>query len=155
MGYIPINYSMPNDGLGDSLRDAFIQVDDMFSELFQNKVDKVTGKGLTSNDFTDLEKTKLDGIESGAEVNVQSDLSQDDETEDDFVKGKDTFLFETFPKIQFTADGTQTDFDLVTEMPARSVFWNGALLDDTDWSQSANILTLTFTPALGDKIKPI
>lgn len=34
-----------------------------------NKVDKVTGKGLSTNDFTDALKTKLDGIEAGAEVN--------------------------------------------------------------------------------------
>ena len=31
-----------------------------------NKVDKETGKGLSSNDFTDDEKSKLDGIEEGA-----------------------------------------------------------------------------------------
>lgn len=37
------------------------------------KVDKVTGKGLSTNDFTTTLKNKLDGIESGAEVNVQSD----------------------------------------------------------------------------------
>lgn len=33
------------------------------------KVDKVTGKGLSTNDFTDTLKDKLDGIASGAEVN--------------------------------------------------------------------------------------
>jgi hypothetical protein len=38
-----------------------------------NKVDKVTGKGLSTNDFTDTLKTKLDGIAAGAEVNVNAD----------------------------------------------------------------------------------
>ena len=33
------------------------------------KVDKVTGKGLSTNDYTTTEKTKLSGIASGAEVN--------------------------------------------------------------------------------------
>ena len=37
------------------------------------KVDKVNGKGLSTNDFTNDLKTKLDGIAAGAEVNVQSD----------------------------------------------------------------------------------
>ena len=37
------------------------------------KVDKVTGKELSENDFTDTLKTKLDGIEAGAEVNVNAD----------------------------------------------------------------------------------
>ncbi len=34
-----------------------------------NKVDKVEGKGLSTNDYTTTEKTKLSGIEEGAEVN--------------------------------------------------------------------------------------
>lgn len=34
------------------------------------KVDKVTGKGLSTNDYTTTEKTKLTGIEAGAQVNV-------------------------------------------------------------------------------------
>lgn len=37
--------------------------------LLNGKVDKVNGKGLSTNDFTDALKTKLDGIESGAQVN--------------------------------------------------------------------------------------
>ena len=37
------------------------------------KVDKVAGKGLSENDFTNTLKTKLDGIESGAQVNVNAD----------------------------------------------------------------------------------
>lgn len=38
--------------------------------LFLTKVDKVDGKGLSSNDYTGTEKTKLSGIASGAQVNV-------------------------------------------------------------------------------------
>ena len=34
------------------------------------KVDKVEGKGLSTNDFTNAEKTKLDGIAEGAQTNV-------------------------------------------------------------------------------------
>lgn len=34
-----------------------------------NKVDKVTGKQLSTNDYTTVEKTKLSGIANGAEVN--------------------------------------------------------------------------------------
>lgn len=38
-----------------------------------NKVDKETGKGLSTNDYTTTEKDKLAGIATGAEVNVQAD----------------------------------------------------------------------------------
>jgi len=37
------------------------------------KVDEVPGKGLSANDFTNTLKTKLDGIEDGAQVNVNAD----------------------------------------------------------------------------------
>lgn len=35
-----------------------------------NKVDKVTGKQLSTEDYTSAEKTKLSGIEAGAQVNI-------------------------------------------------------------------------------------
>lgn len=38
-----------------------------------DKVDKVQGKGLSEEDYTSTEKSKLSGIAAGAEVNVQSD----------------------------------------------------------------------------------
>jgi len=38
--------------------------------LFAGKVDKIDGKGLSSNDFTGAEKTKLSGVAAGAQVNV-------------------------------------------------------------------------------------
>lgn len=38
--------------------------------IFANKVDKVDGKGLSTNDYTSNEKTKLANIEAQAQVNV-------------------------------------------------------------------------------------
>lgn len=38
-----------------------------------NKVDKITGKGLSTEDYSTTEKSKLAGIEAGAEVNVKPD----------------------------------------------------------------------------------
>lgn len=37
--------------------------------LLDGKVDKIIGKSLTTNDFTNSDKTKLDGIQAGAQVN--------------------------------------------------------------------------------------
>lgn len=45
-----------------------------------------SASGLMSS----TDKTKLDGIASGAEINVQSDWSQSDNTADDFIKNKPT-----------------------------------------------------------------
>ena len=55
-----------------------------------NKVDKVTGKDLSSNDYSDTEKSKLAGIEAGAEVNVQADWNQATSTDDSYIKNKPT-----------------------------------------------------------------
>lgn len=38
--------------------------------LLSDKVDKVSGKGLSTNDFTTALLNKLNGIEAGAEVNT-------------------------------------------------------------------------------------
>jgi hypothetical protein len=45
---------------------------DLASAL-NNKVDVVSGKGLSENDFTNTLKIKLDGIQAGAEANVNAD----------------------------------------------------------------------------------
>lgn len=49
-----------------------------------------TGKGLSTNDYTTAEKTKLAGIAEGAEVNVQSNWTQTTTTADDYIKNKPT-----------------------------------------------------------------
>ena len=51
-------------------------------------VDAVSGKGLSSNDYTTAEKEKLEGIAAGAEANVQSDWNQADSTADDYIKNR-------------------------------------------------------------------
>lgn len=65
---------------------------DAITALQSNKVDKETGKGLSTNDFTTAEKNKLSGIAAGAEANVQSDWSQTTTTADDYIKNKPTSL---------------------------------------------------------------
>lgn len=44
------------------------------------KVDKVTGKGLSTNDYTTTEKNKLSGIEAGAQVNTITGVKGDSES---------------------------------------------------------------------------
>ena len=59
------------------------------------------------------------------------------------------------PKITFTSDGVQDTFDIGVLANVTAIFWNGALLNDNDWSQTGTTFTLTFTPAVGEIIKPI
>lgn len=45
-----------------------------------DKVDKITGKGLSTNDYTSTEKTKLSGIEEGAQKNTITGVKGSAET---------------------------------------------------------------------------
>lgn len=153
MAYNPINYSTPNDGLGDALRDAFIKTDAMFQELYNGVVFKESGKGLSTNDFTDAEQTKLEGIEEGAEVNVQSDLAQEDETADDFVKNKETALPGRIP-VQIEIYAGVSIFTLPVGATVSQVMLVRTILWEIDeWTQADNILTITKTMNTGNRIQ--
>jgi hypothetical protein len=52
---------------------TIISIVDDIAALQSDKVDKVAGKGLSTEDYTTAEKSKLAGIEAGAEVNVNAD----------------------------------------------------------------------------------
>ena len=79
-------------------------------QALANKVDKEAGKGLSSNDFTNEELGKLNGIQAGAEVNVQSDWDQTDDTADDFIKNKPTIPagVALYPSTGQNTDGAMT-----------------------------------------------
>lgn len=60
---------LDNDGLlylWQKIKNVFATKD-----ALDGKVDKVTGKGLSTNDYTTAEKDKLNGIQGGAQVNPQ------------------------------------------------------------------------------------
>lgn len=76
------NQTLSELGLMDELEDT---LDDIGTAI-SGKVDKETGKGLSTNDYTNEEKAKLNGIEAGAEVNVQSDWNA--ESGDAFIRNK-------------------------------------------------------------------
>lgn len=77
--------------LDGDFADDIVPSANITKEELSKKVDKVEGKGLSTNDYTTAEKTKLSGIEPGAQVNVQSDWNQTLETAPDFIKNKPKF----------------------------------------------------------------
>lgn len=83
-----INTDIPNSGNGDNLRDAFVKTQANFTELYTNKVDKISGKVLSTNDYTTTEKNKLEGIPANAEKNVQADWLDNDPDSDSFILNK-------------------------------------------------------------------
>lgn len=81
-----------------------------------NYVVKDGTKKLSTNDFTNALKNKLDGIAAGAEVNVQSDWNQTDTTADDFIKNKPTIPENTDHLVTQNQLGTTnaTKYNIIT-----------------------------------------
>lgn len=68
------------------------------------KVDKVAGKGLSTNDYTTTEKNKLAGIEAGAQVNVNADWNAT--TGDAVILNKPTIPTAVTKTSDLTNDGS-------------------------------------------------
>ena len=60
---------IPKTDLASSVQDSLGLADSAIQDI-SGKVDKVEGKGLSTNDYTNEEKNKLAGIAAGAQVNV-------------------------------------------------------------------------------------
>lgn len=111
------------------------------------------GKGLSSNDFTNTLKTKLDGIEAGAQVNVQSNWNQDDSEADDYIKNKPNILSTTVLTSTLTAGQTTLTFTdaSITSDCLVDVYVNHADAFPTDVDDSVSgSITLTFDSQIAD-----
>jgi hypothetical protein len=153
MSQINIDVSTPNDGQGDPLRTAFSAVNTMFTELYGSVVFQVPGKALSTNDFTTVLQTKLNGIAAGAEANVQSDLLQEDELANDFVKNKDSVLPGRLPVQIETYAGVSTFTLPVGAVVSRVLLVRTEVWENDEWTQTDNILTITKTMNTGNRIQ--
>lgn len=109
-------YNREGKRVGDILDDIEASITNVNTNL-NNKVEKIDGMGLSSNDYTDDEKTKLDGIEEGAEVNVQADWNETDTTSDAYIKNKPT----SFPTDGGNAD-TVNNHTVEADVPSDAKF---------------------------------
>lgn len=92
-------------GLGnvDNTSDVNKPISSATQTALDLKVDKITGKGLSTNDYTTIEKTKLSGIQDGAEVNVNADWNAT--TGDAFILNKPTIPSAVTQTSQLTNNG--------------------------------------------------
>lgn len=123
--------------------DGLIYYHSKIEGLLDDKVDKVSGKGLSTNDYTTAEKEKLAGIAAGAEVNVQSNWNETNTGSDAYILNKPTKLS------QFTNDGDGTEdsayatIDYVTTNGGKinTVKVNGTALPVTDKAVDVTVPT--------------
>ena len=80
---------VPTDGSQNPVRsDGVFDALQVLEGEIGAKVDAVEGMGLSSNDFTDALKEKLESIDPGSEENKQSDWAEQDPSSDAFIKNK-------------------------------------------------------------------
>lgn len=120
-----------------------------------DKVDKVSGKGLSANDFTTTLKNKLDGIATGAEVN-QNAFSN-------IVVGKttiaadgktDTFTLVAGSNVTLTPDATNDNITIAASQPTvnnatLTIQKNGTTVNTFTANASSNV-TANITIAKSD-----
>lgn len=75
----------------------------------------VNATTTTAGAMSATDKSKLDGIATGAEVNVQSDWSQSDSTADDYIKNKPTI---PTPEVFIAEYGTTTFTEITNAVTA-------------------------------------
>ena len=79
------------DNRGTTLTNKLTTINTSISnntQAIDDKQDSIPGKSLSSNDFTNYYKDKLDHIEAKAEVNVQADWDENDSTADSYIQNK-------------------------------------------------------------------
>ena len=112
-------------------------------DLITNDSDNTITIAVT-NEFTDAHETKLDGIETGAEVNVQSDWSEVDTNSDAFIQNKPSLF-----------SGSYTDLTDTPSIPSEIMeddifnYTSGFITDGTgvtiDHDDSGNTITISVT----------
>jgi len=139
-----IDITKANVGLGnvDNTSDLNKPISTATQAALDGKVDKVTGKGLSTNDFTTAEKEKLAGIAAGAEVNVQANWSEADSTSDAFIQNK--------PSIPTKTSDLTNDSGFVTDATMQS-----ALDQKVDKVPGKQLSTEDFTSAEKTKLEGI
>lgn len=83
-------------------------------ELLDNKVDKVEGKGLSSNDFTDTQKTQLESLHDSAKTSIDTPVVSTDTIKTTFHSlGHTAATTITYPAATTTTAGVMSASDKV------------------------------------------
>ena len=118
-----------------------------YTELAK-KVDKVDGKGLSTNDYTTTEKNKLSGIATGAQVNVLEKVSVNGTEQTITNKGVDIAVPEVLNDLDDAWVGTIAEYQAEqSEIPADTVI---LITDDYGGGTPLNYATLTNLPQINN-----
>lgn len=101
----------------------------------------------TDNNYTSTEKTKLGGIAAGAEVNVQADWNETDNTSDAYIANKPSI-----PAAQIQSDWTQSNsssVDFIKNKPSIPTKTSD-LTNDSDFVEGSDLATVATSGSYTD-----
>ena len=103
-----------------NIADGTADGDAVNRKQLNEKVDKVSGKGLSTNDFTNDDHSKLDNIEAGAQVNVGVEYTQTEKTKLDGIEtGAQVNVGVEYTQAEKTKLGTYpNDYDTIDNIIA-------------------------------------
>lgn len=106
------------------------------------KVDKVDGKGLSTNDYTSAEKTKLAGIEAGAQANVLEGIQKN---------GTNVTITNKIANIAIpTTSATSPKMDGTANVGKEDTYARGDHVHPTDTSRASASDVTALTDRVGD-----
>ena len=148
LGLADTAYQLPANGIPSTDLESSVQTSLGLADTavqpaaLNNYVQKETGKGLSTEDYTTAEKTKLAGIETGAQVNVQANWTEDDPSSDAYIQNKPTI-----PAAQIQSDWGQLDstaLDFIKNKPTSLAIVGGTGITVTE-DQANNELVIAST----------
>ena len=113
---------------------------DGLTDSFNEKVDKVEGKQLSSNDYTDDEKTKLSEIEDGAQANIIEHITVNDT---EILPDSNKTINLDIPA--FTDEQIET-INTAQSNVIEHIFVNGIEIPPTTINEQTKSVGITFTP---------
>lgn len=103
----------------------------------------------TDNNFTTAEKNKLAGIEAGAEVNVQSDWTENDSSKDSFIKHRpDLSVYATRSELTTGLAGKQDRLTAGSNITISNnvISATAAPQQNADWSATSGVTAILNKP---------
>ena len=109
--------------------------------------------GLSNFNFNQTRKQKLDSIENAAQVNIQADWDEADNTSDSYIHSKPTLFSGSYNDLQNKPTNLATTNDLASKQNTIILQNNAVNVSDTSqvgslsFGTGANANTLIYTPA--------
>lgn len=135
-------------------------INNNFSDLNTRKVEKETGKGLSTNDYTTAEKTKLSNIEEAAQVNKIETIKVNGSTQTITSKSVDITV-PTSQQIDTAIDTKLTDYYTAEDVDEKLGDYtttenlNNLLEDKVDKENGKGLSTNDYTTAEKTKLSNI